>query len=127
MKYLLLLLSLGLGTAAQAQTTPNTGPCTTLSGYVFGNDKPLAGVTVTVQDTRLLAISNSEGYYAITGNTAVHPTIQFSAAGYEPQRVASTACTEPRVEMVLLPGTRIKQRGKRKGFIIKTGTPTPAQ
>lgn len=124
MKYLLLLLSLALGGAAQAQTTP---PCTTLSGYVFGSDKPLAGVTITVQGTRLLAISNSEGYYAIAGNSTEQPTLAFSAAGYEPQNITAKTCTEARVEMVLLPGTRIKQRGKRKGFIIKTGSPTPAQ
>lgn len=127
MKYFLLLLSLALSGTARAQTAAGTAPCATLSGYVFGSDKPLAGVTVTVQDTKLLAISNSEGYYAITGNTAEHPTLLFNAAGYEPERLAATTCTEARVSMALLPGTRIKQRGKRKGFIIKTGSPAPAQ
>ena len=120
MKYLLLSLGLLLSGMAQAQTT--TPPCAALNGYVFAGDKPIAGVTVTVKNTRLLTITNSEGFYTIPGGTVEQPTLQFSAAGYEPESLTVTTCTDAHIELQLLPGTRIKQRGKRKGFIMKTGS-----
>ncbi|MGI4833780.1 MAG: carboxypeptidase-like regulatory domain-containing protein [Janthinobacterium lividum] len=131
MKYLLLVgfFLLGAAPIAEAQTAPATAPtttpaagppCSALSGYVLGNDKPLAGATVAVPGTRLLAITNSEGYYTLPTANVPKPTLLFSAAGYEPQSITPTTCADEHVEMQLLPGTRIKQRGKRKGFIMKT-------
>jgi len=130
MKYFLLLGSLLLGASysATAQIAPAPAaagvaagpPCAALSGYVMGNDKPLAGATVSVQGTRLLTITNSEGYYTLPAANVPKPTLLFSAAGYEAQSLAPTTCADEHVEMQLLPGTRIKQRGKRKGFIMKT-------
>ena len=128
MKSLLFTWSLLLGGAgtAWAQTAPATAlPCASLSGYVLGSDKPLAGVTVAVPGTRLVAITNGEGYFTLATANVAQPVLVFSAAGYEPQTLTPTTCADAHVEMQLLPGTRIKQRGKRKGFIMKTGTPTP--
>lgn len=130
MKYFLLAASFFLSAryAATAQTVPVPAatavaagpPCAALSGYVMGNSKPLAGATVSVQGTRLLTITNSEGYYTLPAANVPKPTLLFSAAGYEAQSIAPTTCVDEHVEMQLLPGTRIKKRGKRKGFIMET-------
>lgn len=130
MKYFLLAGSLWLGGsyATAAQTTPAAAvpavaagpPCAALSGYVMGNDKPLAGATVSIQGTRLLTITNSEGYYTLAAANVPKPTLLFSAAGYEAQSIVPTSCADEHIEMQLLPGTRIKKRGKRKGFIMET-------
>lgn len=126
MKYLILAggLLLSGARAASAQTAPATGlPCASLSGYVLGSAKPMAGATVAVQGTRLLAITNSEGYYTLPTANVAKPTLLISAAGYEPLTLTPTTCADEHIELQILPGTRIKQRGKRKGFIMKTGTP----
>ncbi|NML66812.1 carboxypeptidase-like regulatory domain-containing protein [Hymenobacter sp. RP-2-7] len=130
MKYFLLIGGFLLAGArvAGAQTAPVPAPvaaapgppCSALSGYVMGSDRPLAGATVAIPGTRLLAITNSEGYYTLPTANVAKPTLLFSAAGYEPQSITPTTCADEHVEMQLLPGTRIKQRGKRKGFIMKT-------
>lgn len=132
MNYFLLAASLLVsGSYAAAQTAPPPAaappatagpPCAALSGYVLGNSKPLAGATVAVQGTRLLSITNSEGYYTLPAANVLKPTLLFSAAGYEAQSISPTTCADEHVEMQLLPGTRIKQRGKRKGFIMKTAS-----
>jgi hypothetical protein len=130
MKYFLLAGSFLLFGArlAGAQTAPVPAaaavaagpPCAALSGYVMGNNKPLAGATVSIQGTRLLTITNSEGYYTLAAANVPKPTLLFSAAGYEAQSISPTSCADEHVEMQLLPGTRIKKRGKRKGFIMET-------
>ncbi|RZK51116.1 MAG: carboxypeptidase-like regulatory domain-containing protein [Hymenobacter sp.] len=122
-----LLLLTGLAPVAQAQTAPTPAPapatrvCAAVSGSVTGNGKPLAGVTVSVPGTRLLTITNGEGFFTLTLDNVAHARLDFSAAGYEPQSLPLASCAPVTVDLALLPGTRIKQRGKRKGFIIKTG------
>lgn len=111
--------------AAPAPAAPAPAPtrlCATISGHVLGNGQPLAGATVTVEGTRLVTITNGEGFFTLNIDQVQHPKLQFSAAGYEPQAVPLTSCNTFDVELPLLPGTRIKQRGKKKGFIMKTGS-----
>lgn len=127
---LFVLAGLLLGAqAAQAQTPATSSaaapPCSSISGHVSGNGKPMAGVTVSVRGTRLLTITNGEGYFTLATPDVVKPTLELSAAGYESQTVPVAACTPLDLELALLPGTRIKQHGKRKGFIMKTSGMDP--
>ena len=124
-----LLLLTSLTSLASAQTAPAPAPtrvCAAISGSVTGDGKPLAGVTVSIPGTRLLTITNGEGFFTLTLDNAAHAKLDVSAAGYEPQTLPLTSCAPLSVDLRLLPGTRIKQRGKRKGFIIKTGPESSA-
>lgn len=105
--------------ATEAPTQPQ--PCAVFSGRVSASEKPLAGVTVAVKGTHLILITNEEGFFTLPAQITQFPTLAVSAAGYAPIELTLSSCTPVMVELQLLPGTRIKQRGKRKGFIMKTG------
>jgi hypothetical protein len=88
----------------------------------MASDKPLAGVSIFVKGTSIILITNEEGFFTLPASVATFPTLSVSAAGYAPQDYTYTSCVPATLEMELLPGTRIKQHGKRKGFIMKTGS-----
>lgn len=119
------------GGAALAQASPTLlgalpasgpQPCGTYSGRVVTNEKPLAGVSIFVKGTNILLITNEEGFFTVPTQVTQFPTLLVSAAGYAPQELTFTSCIPVNLEMQLLPGTRIKHHGKRKGFIMKTGS-----
>jgi hypothetical protein len=103
-----------------AATAPR--PCGTFNGRVMTNENPLAGASIFVKGTSIILITNEEGFFTLPASVINFPTLEVSAAGYAPQELTYTSCAPVTLEMQLLPGTRIKQRGKKKGFIMKTGT-----
>ena len=122
---LLCLLAAG-STPSFGQTTPApttaSRPCGAFTGRIMALDKPLAGASIFVKGTSVILITNEEGFFALPASVTGYPTLSVSAAGYGPQEYTYTNCTPVTLEMQLLPGTRIKQHGKRKGFIMKTGS-----
>ncbi|MDO7884776.1 carboxypeptidase-like regulatory domain-containing protein [Hymenobacter cheonanensis] len=106
--------------APPAATTAR--PCGTFNGRVMAGEKPLAGTSIFVKGTSIILITNEEGFFTLPASVVNFPTLAVSAAGYAPQEFTYTTCTPVTLEMQLLPGTRIKQHGKRKGFIMKTGS-----
>jgi hypothetical protein len=127
--FLLLGLGLSLATArpAAAQTLPNgaasvpSAPCGAFSGRVTSSSKPLSGASVLVKGTNIILITNEEGFFTLPPKVVQFPTLAISAAGYAPQDLTLSSCAPLEVDMQILPGTRIKKHGKRKGFIMKTG------
>lgn len=97
-------------------------PCGTFNGRVMASEKPLAGASIFVKGTSIILITNEEGFFTLPASVVNYPTLAVSAAGYAPQDFTYATCTPATLEMQLLPGTRIKQHGKRKGFIMKTGS-----
>jgi hypothetical protein len=106
----------------KAAATAAPRPCGTFNGRVMASENPLAGVSIFVKGTNIILITNEEGFFTLPASVVSFPTLEVSAAGYAPQELTYTSCAPVTLEMQLLPGTRIKQRGKRKGFIMKTGT-----
>ncbi len=90
----------------------------------MSSENPLAGASVFVKGTSIILITNEEGFFTLPASVTHYPTLEVSAAGYAPQELTYSSCAPVTLEMQLLPGTRIKQRGKKKGFIMKTGTPS---
>lgn len=88
----------------------------------MANEKPLAGASIFVKGTNIILITNEEGFFTLPASVVNFPTLDVSAAGYAPQELTFTSCVPVTLEMQILPGTRIKQHGKRKGFIMKTGS-----
>lgn len=131
MKYayflLAILLFINASPALSQGSLPRAGqpalaqPCGTFSGRIIASEKPLAGVSIFVKGTSIILITNEEGFFTLPSSVTSFPTLAVSAAGYGPQEVTLSSCTPITLEMQLLPGTRIKQHGKRKGFIMKTG------
>jgi hypothetical protein len=124
LRYYFLALAGLLATSAHAQTHPDPAgvpPCASYTGNVVGNSKPLTGVSVAVEGTNIIIITNEEGFFALPPRVKEAPTLAISGAGFEPQKITFTSCAPLRVELVMLPGTRIKKHGKRKGFIMKDG------
>ncbi len=122
---LLCLLAASMGPCL-GQTTPAPAPasrpCGAFTGRIMALDKPLAGASIFVKGTSVILITNEEGFFALPASVVSFPTLSVSAAGYGPQEYTYTSCAPVTLEMQLLPGTRIKQHGKRKGFIMKTGS-----
>lgn len=105
-----------------AATATTARPCGTFNGRVMASEKPLAGASIFVKGTSIILITNEEGFFTLPASVVNYPTLAVSAAGYAPQDFTYATCTPVTLEMQLLPGTRIKQHGKRKGFIMKTGS-----
>lgn len=106
----------------KAAATPTPRPCGAFNGRVMSSENPLAGASVFVKGTSIILITNEEGFFTLPASITHYPTLEVSAAGYAPQELTYSSCAPVTLEMQLLPGTRIKQRGKKKGFIMKTGT-----
>jgi len=131
MKIPFILLGLGLSLAgarpATAQTLPSSAasapsaPCGAFSGRISSGGKPLTGASIFVKGTNIILITNEEGFFTLPPKVVQFPTLSISAAGYAPQDLTLSSCAPIEVDMQILPGTRIKQHGKRKGFIMKTG------
>lgn len=122
LKYYFLFLLSGFFTNVKAQTTPAEPlQCGSYTGTIIGNSKPMASVSVAVEDTNIIIITNEEGFFALPSRVKEAPTLKISGAGFEPQTVTYSTCDPLRIELVMLSGTRIKKHGKRKGFIIKDG------
>lgn len=115
--------------AAPAPAPPAAAPavsgvtCPSLSGQVIGVRKePLVGATVILGGTRVLFSTNSEGFFTLTvPSTVTNPRLEISAAGYEPQEFAVPNCELLQIELRALTGTKVKSKGKRKGFIQAIG------
>jgi len=125
----LLLASAGSATAQVRASLPSPAsvaarpqPCGVFSGRVMASEQPLAGVSIFVKGTSIILITNEEGFFTLPAQVTQLPTLSVSAAGYAPQEYTFSSCMPATLEMQLLPGTRIKQHGKRKGFIMKTGS-----
>jgi hypothetical protein len=95
--------------------------CNAFSGRVMAGGKPLAGVSLSVKGAMTILITNEEGFFTLPATGTGFPTLTVSAAGYAPQVVTLASCAPTTIELEILPGTRIKKHGKRKGFITKTG------
>lgn len=111
-------------TTSAADATPVQLTCRTFSGHVQSNSgTPLVGATVLVKGTYVARTTNDEGYFTFDLPTVPTqaPRLQVSSAGFAPQEFLITSCSPMAIELQILEGTRIKQRGKRKGFIKQVG------
>jgi hypothetical protein len=110
--------------AASQQPTPVQLSCRSFSGHIMSTQgTPLVGATVMVKGTYVVRTTNDEGYFTfdLPAVPTVAPRLLISSAGYAPQEVLITSCPPMTIELQILEGTRIKQRGKRKGFIKQVG------
>lgn len=103
------------------ETTSSTFICNSYSGVVANDGKPLASVSVMVKGTNIVIITNEAGFYNLPDRVKAPPVLALSAAGYAPQEFTYTNCTTAAIEMQMLPGTRIRKHGKRKGQLKWAG------
>ena len=122
---------------APAQTTAPIAPgqesagpvpvqlsCRSFSGHVKSTTgTPLVGATVMVKGTYVARTTNDEGYFTfdLPSVPTQAPHLMVSSAGFGPQEYLITTCDPLAIELQILEGTRIKQRGKHKGFIKQAG------
>lgn len=98
--------------------------CRSFSGHVKSTTgTPLVGATVMVKGTYVARTTNDEGYFTFDLPSAPTqaPHLMVSSAGFAPQEFLITTCDPLAIELQILEGTRIKQRGKHKGFIKQAG------
>lgn len=116
--------------AAQTPATSSQQPtavqlaCRSFSGHIKSNaGTPLVGATVLVKGTYVARTTNDEGYFTfdLPAAPTVAPRLQVSSAGFAPQEFLITSCTPMEIELQMLEGTRIKKRGRHKGFIKEVG------
>lgn len=107
-----------------------TGPvpvqlsCRSFSGHVKSTTgTPLVGATVMVKGTYVARTTNDEGYFTfdLPSVPTQAPHLMVSSAGFGPQEYLITTCDPLAIELQILEGTRIKQRGRHKGFIKQAG------
>lgn len=122
-----------LARPAVAQTAPATAnqapvpvqmSCRSFSGHVKSTTgTPLVGATVMVKGTYVARTTNDEGYFTfdLPAAPTTAPRLMISSAGFAPQDFLIMGCAPLEIELQILEGTRIKQRGKHKGFIKKVG------
>jgi len=110
--------------AASQQATPVQLSCRSFSGHIKSNTgTPLVGATVLVKGTYVARTTNDEGYFTfdLPAVPTTAPRLQISSAGFAPQDFLITSCTPMEIELQMLEGTRIKKRGRHKGFIKEVG------
>jgi hypothetical protein len=98
--------------------------CRSFSGHVKSTTgTPLVGATVMVKGTYVARTTNDEGYFTfdLPSVPTQAPHLMVSSAGFGPQEFLITTCDPLNIELQILEGTRIKQRGKHKGFIKQAG------
>ena len=98
--------------------------CRSFSGHIKSTTgTPLVGATVMVKGTYVARTTNDEGYFTfdLPSVPTQAPHLMVSSAGFGPQEYLITTCAPLAIELQILEGTRIKQRGKRKGFIKQAG------
>ncbi len=106
------------------QPTPVQLSCRSFSGHIKSTTgTPLVGATVLVKGTYVARTTNDEGYFTfdLPAAPTVAPRLQVSSAGFAPQEFLITSCTPMEIELQMLEGTRIKKRGRHKGFIKEVG------
>ncbi len=106
------------------QPTPVQLSCRSFSGHIKSTTgTPLVGATVLVKGTYVARTTNDEGYFTfdLPAAPTVAPRLQVSSAGFAPQDFLITSCTPMEIELQMLEGTRIKKRGRHKGFIKEVG------
>lgn len=111
-------------TTASQQPTPVQLSCRSFSGHIKSNaGTPLVGATVLVKGTYVARTTNDEGYFTfdLPAAPTTAPRLQISSAGFAPQEFLITSCTPMEIELQILEGTRIKKRGRHKGFIKEVG------
>jgi hypothetical protein len=76
-----------------------------------------------VKGTYVARTTNDEGYFTfdLPSVPTQAPHLLVSSAGFGPQEYLITTCDPLAIELQILEGTRIKQRGKHKGFIKQAG------
>jgi hypothetical protein len=76
-----------------------------------------------VKGTYVARTTNDEGFFAfdLPSVPTQAPHLMVSSAGFGPQEFLITSCDPMVIELQILEGTRIKQRGKHKGFIKQAG------
>lgn len=115
-----------VSTSSATSTTPDFVQlsCRSFSGYIKSTTgTPLVGATVLVKGTYVARTTNDEGYFTFdlpAAPTQV-PRLSVSSAGFAPQELSITNCEPMVIELQILEGTRIKQRGKHKGYIKQAG------
>ena len=110
--------------ATSQQPTPVQLSCRSFSGHIKSTTgTPLVGATVLVKGTYVARTTNDEGYFTfdLPAAPTVAPRLQVSSAGFAPQEYLITSCTPLEIELQMLEGTRIKKRGRHKGFIKEVG------
>jgi len=111
--------------AASQQAMPVQLSCRSFSGHIKASSTglPLVGATVLVKGTYVARTTNDEGYFTfdLPAAPTTAPRLQISSAGYAPQEFLITSCAPMDIELQILEGTRIKKRGKHKGFIKEVG------
>ncbi|MFD1874041.1 carboxypeptidase-like regulatory domain-containing protein [Hymenobacter bucti] len=98
--------------------------CRSFSGHIKSTTgTPLVGATIMVKGTYVARTTNDEGYFAfdLPAVPTQAPHLMVSSAGFGPQEFLITSCEPLNIELQILEGTRIKQRGKHKGFIKQAG------
>jgi hypothetical protein len=117
-------------TAPIAPGRESTGPvpvqlaCRSFSGHVKSTTgTPLVGATIMVKGTYVARTTNDEGFFTfdLPSVPTQAPHLMVSSAGFGPQEFLITSCEPLAIELQILEGTRIKQRGKHKGFIKQAG------
>lgn len=88
------------------------------SGFVKSAGKALAGANVFVEGTNITLATNGEGFFVLPPSVRERPTLRVSAMGYESAALDYQSCEPVTLEMKVLPGTRFKKHGRRKGFIL---------
>lgn len=107
-----------------ASPVPVQLSCRSFSGHVKSTTgTPLVGATVMVKGTYVARTTNDEGYFTfdLPSVPTQAPHLMVSSAGFGPQEYLITTCDPLAIELQILEGTRIKQRGKHKGFIKQAG------
>jgi len=111
--------------AAISQDPPSAPPvisCSTVRGRILDhNNKGLVGATVAIKGTYEVFTTNSEGSYVVGIPVTGAQVLQVSAGGYTEKEVRLQDCSPITVTLEPLPSTRIKQHGKLKGTIKRTG------
>jgi len=111
--------------AAVSQDPPSAPPvlsCPTIRGRILDhNNKGLVGATVAIKGTYEVFTTNSEGSYVVGIPVTGAQILQVSAGGYTEKEIRLQDCSPITVTLEPLPSTRIKQHGKLKGTIKRTG------
>lgn len=93
------------------------------TGYVKTGEKPFAGASVFVKGTSVVLVTNELGYFVLPATVVRWPTISVSAMGYEPVELTYRQCEPVTVDMKVLPGTKFKKHGRKKGWIVSPKMP----
>ncbi len=106
------------GAAKGAPASGDYGCANGYSGFVKSAGKALAGANVFVEGTNITLATNGEGFFVLPPSVRERPMLRVSAMGYESAVLDYQGCEPVTLEMRVLPDTRFKKHGRRKGFIL---------